>query len=122
MSLYDAREHVRTIGGCPSRHDPEPTGTPVSPPPHLSVFTHFGIWLPLGGNHIPKWRNLVGLGGGLFGDGGGSSFNRRHIAQVLSTRHRHIVVERVTLRSAGRNVQFSNIGFGDSLEVHHEGS
>ena len=63
MSLYDAREHVRTIGGCPSRHDPEPTDTPVSPPPHLSVFTHFGIWLPPGGNHIPKWRNSVGLGG-----------------------------------------------------------
>ena len=63
MSLYDAREHVRTIWRCPSRHDPEPTDTPVSPPPHLSVFTHFGIWLPLGGNHIPKWRNWVGLGG-----------------------------------------------------------
>ena len=63
MSLYDAREHVRTIWRCPSRHDPEPTDTPVSPPPHLSVFTHFGIWLPPGGNHIPKWRNSVGLGG-----------------------------------------------------------
>ena len=120
MSLYDAREHVRTIWRCPSRHDPEPTDTPVSPPPHLELSRHSVQPVPTVGTGCTEWLNLGGLGGGLFGDSGGCSFNRRHIAQVLSTRHRHIVVERVTLRSAGWNVQFSNVSLGNSLKVHHQ--
>ena len=63
MSLYDAREHVRTIGGCPSRHDPEPTGTPVSPPPHLELSRHSVQMCALSGTICTEWLNLVGLGG-----------------------------------------------------------
>ena len=109
MSLYDAREHVRTIGRCPSRHDPEPTDTPVSPPPHLELSRHSVQPVPIVGTGCTEWLKWRNLGGGLVGDGGGSSFDRRHIAQILSTRHRHVVIERVSLRCASRNVQFGDI-------------
>ena len=70
MSLYDAREHVRTIWRCPSRHDPEPTDTPVSPPPHLELSRHSVQPVPTVGTGCTEWLNLVGLGGEVARDVG----------------------------------------------------
>ena len=30
-------------------------------PPSPAITHHFGIWLPLGGNHLPKWDNFATL-------------------------------------------------------------
>ena len=59
----------------------------------LFKFTHFGIWLPLGGSHIPKWWEKVSwLGGGGFEAGVAFDRQRRRDNRLvlISSRDLHI--------------------------------